>query len=45
MFIPYDENMCDTVIADNIDLISNTISENIDLVLSSLHIGGTKYRI
>ena len=45
MFIPYDGHMCDTVIADNKDLRSNNISEIIDSVLPSLHIGDTKYRI
>ena len=45
MFLPDEGHMCDTIIAENKDLRRNKISESIDSVLSSLHIGGSKYRI
>ena len=45
IFIPYFRHVCDTVIADSIDLSSNKISESIDSVLSSLHVSGVKYSI
>ena len=45
MFHRDDCHLCDTVIADSIDVISNTIPEIRDPVLSSIHIGGEKYSI
>ena len=40
-----DDNLCDTIISRNTDLRRNNIPESIYLVLSSLHIGGAKYRV
>ena len=45
MVILYDRHFRDTVIDDNIDLMSNNIPEIKDLVISSFHIGRGKYRI
>ena len=45
MFLTYDWNLCDTIIADNIELISNNITEIMDSFIFYLTIGGTKYRI
>ena len=45
MFLPDYGNLCDTVIAENTDLSINKMYESIYLVLSYIHIGGTKYRI
>ena len=45
MFLTDDCNLCDTIIADNTDLRSDNITEIIDSVISSFHIGGAKYRI
>ena len=43
--IPDDVNLWYTVISENTDLSSNNITESKDLVLSSLHISGPRYRI
>ena len=45
MFLPYDRNLCDTIVSENTDLKSNNFPESIDSFIYSLHIGGTKYRI
>ena len=45
MFIIDDGHLCDIVIAENIYIRRNKITERRDSVLSSLHIGGVKYRI
>ena len=45
MFLPYDGHVCDNVITENTDLIINKSNEIMYSVLSSLHIGGKKYRI
>ena len=45
MFLPDASNLCDTVVAEKTDLSRNNIPEIIYLILYSLHIGDSKYRI
>ena len=42
MFLQDDVNLCDTIIAENIDLSRNEIPESIYSVISSIHIVGRK---
>ena len=45
VFLTYDLNVCDTIIAQNTYLRINKILESTYSILSSLHICGSKYRI
>ena len=45
IFLPYEWNLCDTIIVENTDLRSNNIPESIDSVIYYLHIFGTTYSI
>ena len=45
IFLPYEWNFCDTIIAENTYLRSNNIPERIESVIYSLHIFGAKYSI
>ena len=44
-YLLYDGHFCDTIIPENIYLSSNNIPERKYFILSSLHMGGEKYRI
>ena len=45
MVLPEHGNFCDTAIHENTDINSNNITEIRYSVVSSIHIGGEKYRI